>query len=94
MVLNVVSVLVVPLNAPAASKAMGFEPMFRMGEATVDESFDPRTTKWLDAGMKFYPAQKAKRTDQVKLTLHYLRENRVDENETAQGMSMRAQLIW
>ena len=73
---------------------MGLEPMFRMGEATVDESFDPRTTKWLDAGMNFYPAQKAKRTDQVKLTVHYLRENRVDENETAQGMSMRAQVIW
>ena len=73
---------------------LGLEPMFRMGEATVDESFDPRTTKWLDAGMNFYPAQKAKRTDQVKLTVHYLKEDRVDENESAQGVSLRAQVSW
>ena len=26
---------------------MGLEPLFRMGEAYVDESFDPRKTKWL-----------------------------------------------
>ena len=73
---------------------MGFEPMFRMGEATVDESFDPRTTRWLDAGMNFYPAQKAMRSDQVKLTVHYLKEDRVDENESAQGVSVRAQITW
>jgi len=73
---------------------MGIEPMFRMGEASVDESFDPRKTQWLDAGMNFYPALKAKRADQVKLTAHYLREDRVDENETAQGLSMRAQVSW
>ena len=73
---------------------MGFEPMFRMGEANVDESFDPRKTKWLDAGMNFYPAQKAKRSDQVKLTVHYLKEQRIDENETAQGLSLRAQVSW
>ena len=72
----------------------GLEPMFRMGEATVDESFDPRKTRWIDAGMNFYPAPKAKRTDQVKLTLQYLREERIDENETAQGMSARAQVLW
>ena len=68
--------------------------MFRMGEATVDESFDPRTTRWLDAGMNFYPAQKAMRSDQVKLTVHYLKEDRVDENESAQGVSVRAQITW
>jgi len=73
---------------------MGLEPMFRMGEASVDESFDPRKTKWLDAGMNFYPAPKAKRADQVKLTVHYLKEERVDENETAQGVSVRAQVTW
>jgi len=73
---------------------LGLEPMFRMGEATVDESFDPRKTRWLDAGMNFYPAPKAKRADQVKLTVHYLLEERMDEDETAQGLSARAQVKW
>ena len=72
----------------------GFEPMFRMGEATVDESFDPRRTKWLDAGLNFYPAPKAKRADQMKITVHYLSENRIDEGERAQGLSSQVQLSW
>ena len=73
---------------------LGFEPMFRMGEATVDEAFDPQTTKWLDMGLNYYPALKAKRIDQVKLTLHYLSEHRVDEKERAQGLSTRVQITW
>jgi hypothetical protein len=72
----------------------GFEPMFRMGEATVDESFDPQRTKWLDAGLNFYPAPKAKRADQMKITIHYLSENRIDEGERAQGLSSQIQLSW
>ena len=70
----------------------GFEPMFRMGSATIDESFDPQTTRWIDMGLNFYPALKAKQVDQVKITLHYLNEHRVDENERAQGVSSRVQV--
>ena len=71
---------------------MGLEPMFRMGTATIDESFDPQTTRWIDLGLNFYPAIKAKRADQVKITLQYLSENRVDEDERAQGISSRVQV--
>ena len=71
---------------------MGFEPMFRMGSATIDESFDPQTTNWIDVGLNYYPALKAKRADQVKITLHYLSEHRVDESERAQGLSSRVQV--
>ena len=71
---------------------MGLEPMFRMGTATIDESFDPQTTRWVDLGLNFYPAIKAKRADQVKITLQYLSENRVDEDERAQGISSRVQV--
>ena len=73
---------------------MGLEPMFRMGTATIDESFDPQTlTRWLDLGLNYYPALKAKRADQVKITLHYLSpEHRIDESaERAQGISSRVQ---
>ena len=73
---------------------LGFEPMFRMGESTIDESFDAQTTKWLDMGLNYYPASKAKRIDQVKITVHYLSENRVDEDERAQGISTRVQVTW
>ena len=71
---------------------MGLEPMFRMGTATIDESFDPQTTRWLDLGLNYYPALKAKRADQVKITLHYLSEHRIDESERAQGISSRVQV--
>ena len=71
---------------------MGLEPMFRMGSATIDESFDPQTTNWIDVGLNYYPALKAKRADQVKITLHYLSEHRVDESERAQGLSSRVQV--
>ncbi|MAY80451.1 MAG: hypothetical protein CL930_06650 [Deltaproteobacteria bacterium] len=72
----------------------GFEPMFRMGETTNDQGFDPRKTVWLDAGLNIYPAAKARRSDQVKLTVHYLSENRIDEGEHAQGVSSRVQVRW
>ena len=73
---------------------LGFEPMFRMGQSTIDESFDPQTTKWLDMGLNYYPSVKAKRMDQVKITVHYLSEDRVDEDERAQGLSTRVQVTW
>lgn len=73
---------------------LGLEPMFRMGESTVDESFDPQTTRWIDLGLNYYPALKAKRKDQVKVTLHYLSEDRVDEDERARGLSTRVQVSW
>ena len=73
---------------------LGFEPVFRMGESTIDQSFDAQTTKWLDVGLNYYPAVKANRIDQVKITVHYLSENRVDEGETAQGLSVRVQVTW
>jgi hypothetical protein len=72
----------------------GIEPMFRMGESTIDESFDPQRTKWIDAGLNIYPADKAKRADQVKVTVHYLNENRIDEGEQAQGLSTQVQVSW
>lgn len=72
----------------------GFEPIFRMGESTIDEAFDPQTTRWLDMGLNYYPALKASRRDQVKITLHYLSENRVDEDERASGLSTRVQVSW
>ena len=73
----------------------GLEPMFRMGESSIDQSFDPQRTKWIDAGLNFYPAAKrAKRADQVKITAHYLSENRVDEGERAQGVSTQVQVSW
>ncbi len=72
----------------------GFEPVFRMGEVTEDESFDPRATFWLDVGLNVYPAHKANRADRVKLTAHYLSENRRSEGERAQGFATMVQLIW
>jgi len=73
---------------------LGFEPVFRMGEVDQDQSFDPRKTKWVDAGLNFYPAQASDRPDRVKLTVHYLSEDRVSEGEKAQGVSALAQITW
>jgi len=73
---------------------LGLEPMARMGEALSDESFDTRKTVWIDAGLNFYPAQNAERSDQVKITTHYLSENRVSEGEHAQGIATQVQVRW
>ncbi len=73
---------------------LGFEPVFRMGEVVQDESFDPRTTQWIDAGLNFYPAQASDRPDRVKLTVHYLLEDRLSEGERAQGVSALTQVTW
>ena len=72
----------------------GFEPMARMGEVIKDESFDPRATRWIDAGLNYYPVQASDRPDRVKLTIHYLSENRITEGEHAQGLSALAQITW
>jgi hypothetical protein len=73
---------------------LGFEPMARMGEVTQDESFDARQTRWIDAGLNYYPARSSDRPDRVKLTVHYLSENRITEGEHAQGLSALAQITW
>jgi hypothetical protein len=73
---------------------LGFEPMARLGEVSKDQSFDTRQTRWIDAGLNYYPAQQSDRPDRVKLTVHYLSENRITEGEHAQGVSALAQVTW
>ena len=73
---------------------LGLEPVFRMGEVIEDQSFDPRKTRWINAGLNLYPAHKANRPDRVKLSAHYLSENRITEGEKARGFATMAQIIW
>jgi hypothetical protein len=73
---------------------LGLEPMARMGEAKEDQSFATRTTRWIDAGLNFYPVAGDARPNQVKITVHYLSENRVTEGELAQGIASQAQITW
>ena len=72
----------------------GLEPIFRMGWVAEDQSFDPRTTIWTDAGMNIYPGFDGDNPDAVRFTLQYLSENRVTEQEVARGISARAQVKW
>jgi len=72
----------------------GLEPIFRMGWVEEDQSFEPRTTRWTDAGMNVYPGFDGDNPDAVRFTLQYLSENRVTEQEVARGVSVRAQVKW
>ena len=72
----------------------GLEPIFRMGWVAEDQSFDPRTTIWTDAGMNIYPGFGGDNPDAVRFTLQYLSENRVTEQEVARGISARTQVKW
>ncbi len=73
---------------------MGLEPIFRLGWAVEDQSFDPRQTVWTDAGFNLYPVQEEGSKDTVKLTAQYISESRVTELETARGLSVQAQIKW
>jgi hypothetical protein len=73
---------------------LGLEPIFRMGVLVEDQTFAPRTTRWLEGGMNFYPYTQSEDPEGVRFTLQYTGENRVTEQEMAHGMVALLQLLW
>jgi hypothetical protein len=73
---------------------IGVEPMFRMGVLVEDQTFAPRTTRWLEGGVNFYPYTRSDDPDAVRITLEYTGENRVTEQEVAHGLVALLQVIW
>ena len=63
----------------------GLEPMARPGFVAADQTFDPRITGYVDAGINFYPIAGTATPDAVKLTVAYLGERRFSEQEQAHG---------
>ena len=72
----------------------GLEPVFRMGSLVEDQTFAPRTTRWVEGGVNYYPYSQSEDPNAVRLTLQYTGENRVTEREMAHGMVALLQLIW
>jgi hypothetical protein len=89
-----------PLQATGAfgqagwRSSFGIEPMFRVGTLVEDQTFAPRTTQWLEAGMNYYPHQQSEDPNAVRLTLQYTGENRITEQEIAHGVVGLLQLVW
>lgn len=75
-------------------EAVALEPIARVGFVAKDETFDPRLTGWIDAGVSLYPAADADRPDRVRLSLQYLGERRFTEREEAHGASVAARLLF
>jgi len=72
----------------------GVEPVVRMGWVEEDQTFFPRQTWWGEAGINVYPFLHGQRVDQLKLTLQYVGEFHVVENEQAHGTLAQAMLIF
>jgi hypothetical protein len=73
---------------------IGVEPMFRLGVLVEDQTFAPRTTRWVEGGLNLYPNQHNEDPNAIRLTLEYTGENRVTEQEVAHGLVALVQVLW
>ena len=73
---------------------IGFEPIFRIGSLIEDQTFAPRTTRWLEGGMNYYPQQQSDDPNAIRYSVQYTGENRITEQEVAHGIIALVQLIW
>ena len=71
---------------------VGVEPVARVGWASMDRSFDPLHTLWLEGGLNLYPAHRDEKPDSVRVSLLYMGENRLTEHEWAHGIVVRMQV--
>ncbi len=73
---------------------LSIAPIGRFGWTQEDQAFSPRDSFWAEAGATVYLGNKSGRPDDMSLTLQYLGERRVTDNENAHGTVFRAQLRW
>lgn len=67
------------------SRTFGVAPIGRLGLTLLDEDIDPRTTGWADLGLSFYPRADEPDPNVLKVTVQYVGERRITENEDAHG---------
>jgi hypothetical protein len=76
------------------TRIVGFAPMTRIGWLREDESFDPRDSIRTEAGASFYIQGGSREPDDIRFTLQYLGERRIEEAESAHGLVGQLQLRW
>jgi hypothetical protein len=67
------------------TRPFGLAPIVRLGWVGADQSFYARETIWTEAGATIYLAEGDGRPDGLRLTVQYLGEWRLTDNERAQG---------
>jgi hypothetical protein len=77
-----------------ASERIAFEPIARLGFVVLDQSFDARTTGFVEGGLSLYPAAHGKRADRVRVTAQYLGERRFSEGEDAHGGLLSGRILF
>jgi hypothetical protein len=70
--------------------ALGLEPSARGGFVNDDQTFDPRLTGYIDAGLSFYPV--VENPNLVRIWLTYLGERRFTVGEEAHGVLSSIQI--
>ncbi len=73
---------------------LGVEPLARIGRVVEDASFDPRTTIWSEGGVNLFPDRLGVDPDAVRVTLAYVGEYRITEQESSHGLLAQVQLQW
>ena len=76
------------------SRVLGLAPMARVGWLREDESFDPINSLRTEAGLSIYVQGGSREPDDMRMTIEYLGERRLDEGETAHGVVGQLQLRW
>jgi len=70
--------------------AVGLQPSGRVGFINVDQTFSPRLTGYVNAGLSFYPI--AANPNAVRIWLAYIGERRFTEREDAHGGQAAVQI--
>ena len=74
--------------------SFGMAPLARVGWASEDQSFESRTTIYMNGGFAFYPVPAGSRPDRIKVTAQYMGEARRTERESAHGARVQLQVLW
>jgi hypothetical protein len=75
-------------------ESMAVSPIARLGWSAEDQSFDPRETMWTEAGASLHLRAFRNDPDAMRITLQYLGERRLSEDETAHGAVAQLQLTF
>ncbi len=73
---------------------LGLEPAARIGATVEDRETSPRRVEYQEAGLTWYPRHQDERIDSLKISAQYRGEDRVTEEERADGFTLGVQLLW
>lgn len=79
---------------PIPGTKVAIAPLGRYGVSVADQTFAPRRTIEIEAGLAFFPRADLDDPNKLRFILQYDGEQRLPEGEVAHGAVLHAQLRW